>query len=125
MCAPIGSHPGARDGPRHVLRARGVHQGPHPDSAPFQRRRRWSRVPGPGVRPAGQRCWPASNDGWFLSRIGALSVRIITAEVTVTCADPTRYTASYRGGQGRRVVTLEFEPGMPRWRGRRSTTESR
>jgi hypothetical protein len=36
------------------------------------------------------------DDGSYLSRIGALSVRIITAEITVTCADGTRYTASYR-----------------------------
>jgi hypothetical protein len=36
------------------------------------------------------------DDGSFLSRIGEMTVRIITAEVTVTCADGTRYTASYR-----------------------------
>jgi hypothetical protein len=36
------------------------------------------------------------DDGSFLSRIGKMIVRIITAEVTVTCADGTRYTASYR-----------------------------
>ena len=36
------------------------------------------------------------DDGSYLSRIGELTVRIITAEVTVTCADGTRYTASYR-----------------------------
>lgn len=36
------------------------------------------------------------DDGSFLSRIGEMIVRIITAEVTVTCADGTRYTASYR-----------------------------
>ncbi len=36
------------------------------------------------------------DDGSFLSRIGALTVRIITADITVTCADGTRYTAAYR-----------------------------
>jgi hypothetical protein len=36
------------------------------------------------------------DDGSFLSRIGELPVRIITAEITVTCADGTRYTAAYR-----------------------------
>jgi hypothetical protein len=36
------------------------------------------------------------DDGSYLSRIGALRVRIITADITVTCADGTRYTASYR-----------------------------
>ena len=36
------------------------------------------------------------DDGSYLSRIGEMTVRIITAEVTVTCADATRYTASYR-----------------------------
>ena len=36
------------------------------------------------------------DDGSYLSRIGALTVRIITAEVTVTCADGTRYSANYR-----------------------------
>jgi hypothetical protein len=36
------------------------------------------------------------DDGSFLSRIGALTVRIIEAEVTVTCADGTRYGGRYR-----------------------------
>ncbi len=36
------------------------------------------------------------DDGSHLSRIGALRVRIITADITVTCADGTRYTATYR-----------------------------
>jgi hypothetical protein len=35
-------------------------------------------------------------DGSFLSRIGGMTVRIIVAEITVTCADGTRYAASYR-----------------------------
>jgi hypothetical protein len=35
-------------------------------------------------------------DGTFLSRIGALTVRIIEAEVTVACADGTRYCGRYR-----------------------------
>jgi hypothetical protein len=35
-------------------------------------------------------------DGSFLSRIGELTVRIIEAHVTVTCADGTTYTGSYR-----------------------------
>ena len=35
-------------------------------------------------------------DGSHLSRIGDLTVRIITADITVTCADGTRYTANYR-----------------------------
>ena len=36
------------------------------------------------------------DDGSFLARLGQLPVRIILAEVTVTCADGTRYTANYR-----------------------------
>jgi hypothetical protein len=36
------------------------------------------------------------DDGTFLSRIGALTVRIIEAQVTVTCADGTRYAGRYR-----------------------------
>ena len=36
------------------------------------------------------------DDGSFLSRIGELTVRIIEAHVTVTCADGTTYTGSYR-----------------------------
>ncbi|HUO39780.1 MAG TPA: hypothetical protein VMU34_18935, partial [Mycobacterium sp.] len=36
------------------------------------------------------------DDGSHLSRIGELAVRIITADLTVTCADGTRYTATYR-----------------------------
>ncbi|MGH7732227.1 MAG: IS4 family transposase [Gemmatimonadales bacterium] len=36
------------------------------------------------------------DDGTFISRIGALTVRIIQAEVTVTCADGTRYCGRYR-----------------------------
>jgi hypothetical protein len=36
------------------------------------------------------------DDGSHLSRIGELTVRIITADLTVTCADGTRYTANYR-----------------------------
>jgi hypothetical protein len=36
------------------------------------------------------------DDGTFISRIGALTVRIIEAEVIVTCADGTRYTGRYR-----------------------------
>jgi Insertion element 4 transposase N-terminal/Transposase DDE domain len=36
------------------------------------------------------------DDGSHLSRIGALRVRIITAEVTVSCADATGYQATYR-----------------------------
>jgi Insertion element 4 transposase N-terminal/Transposase DDE domain len=36
------------------------------------------------------------DDGSYLSHIGALIVRIITAEVTVACADGTRYSATYR-----------------------------
>jgi hypothetical protein len=36
------------------------------------------------------------DDGSFLSRIGTLTVRIITADITVTCADGTHYTATYR-----------------------------
>jgi hypothetical protein len=44
------------------------------------------------------------DDGSFLSRIGEMIVRIITADVTVTCADGTRYTASYR------LVTTVLNP---------------
>ena len=36
------------------------------------------------------------DDGSHLSRIGELAVRIITADITVTCADGTRYIANYR-----------------------------
>lgn len=36
------------------------------------------------------------DDGSHLSRIGRLTVRVITADITVTCADGTRYTANYR-----------------------------
>ena len=36
------------------------------------------------------------DDGSYLSRIGALTVRIITADITVTCAEATRYTATHR-----------------------------
>jgi hypothetical protein len=36
------------------------------------------------------------DDGTFLSRIGALTVRVIEAEITVTCADGTTYAGSYR-----------------------------
>ena len=36
------------------------------------------------------------DDGSYLSRIGEMTVRIITAQITVTCADGTRYTADYR-----------------------------
>lgn len=36
------------------------------------------------------------DDGTFLSRIGTLTVRIIEAEVTVTCADGTSYRGRYR-----------------------------
>ncbi len=36
------------------------------------------------------------DDGTFLSRIGALTVRIIEAEVLVTCADGTQYCGRYR-----------------------------
>ncbi|HET9007112.1 MAG TPA: IS4 family transposase [Actinomycetes bacterium] len=34
-------------------------------------------------------------NGSYLSRIGELTVRVMPAHVTVTCADGTRYTASY------------------------------
>ena len=36
------------------------------------------------------------DDGSYLSRIGALTVRVITADLTVTCADGARYAAGYR-----------------------------
>ena len=36
------------------------------------------------------------DDGSHLSRLGELAVRIITADPTVSCADGTRYTATYR-----------------------------
>lgn len=35
-------------------------------------------------------------DGSYLSRLGDLTVRIIDAPLTVTCANGTRYTGSYR-----------------------------
>lgn len=58
------------------------------------------------------------DDGFYLSRIGALKVRIITADITVTCADGTRYTATYqlattlldsRRYPARRLITLYHE----------------
>jgi hypothetical protein len=36
------------------------------------------------------------DDGSYLSRIGELTVRIIVADIAVTCADGTHYTANYR-----------------------------
>ena len=36
------------------------------------------------------------DDGSHLTRLGALTMRIIAADITVTCADGTRYTATYR-----------------------------
>jgi hypothetical protein len=36
------------------------------------------------------------DDGSFLSRLGDLPVRVICAQVSVTCADGTTYTGSYR-----------------------------
>jgi hypothetical protein len=36
------------------------------------------------------------DDGSFLSRIGDLPVRVVSAQVTVTCADGTTYTSGYR-----------------------------
>jgi hypothetical protein len=36
------------------------------------------------------------DDGSFLSQIGGQAVRVITADVTVTCADGTSYTGRYR-----------------------------
>jgi hypothetical protein len=36
------------------------------------------------------------DDGSFLSRLGDLPVRVISAQVTVTCADGTTYTGGYR-----------------------------
>jgi hypothetical protein len=36
------------------------------------------------------------DDGSFLSRIGDLPVRVVSAQVTVTCADGTTYTGGYR-----------------------------
>jgi Transposase DDE domain len=36
------------------------------------------------------------DNGDHLARLGARTVRIITADITVTCADGTRYTATYR-----------------------------
>ena len=36
------------------------------------------------------------DDGSHLSRIGTLTVRVIAADITVTCADGTRYATNYR-----------------------------
>lgn len=58
------------------------------------------------------------DDGSYLSRIGALTVRIITADITVSCADGTHYTANYRLATtlcdprrhpARRLITLYHE----------------
>jgi hypothetical protein len=38
----------------------------------------------------------ALEDGTFLSRIATLTVRVIDAEITVTCADGTRWSGRYR-----------------------------
>ena len=43
----------------------------------------------------GCRCWPARRRLVPVPH-RALTVRIITADITVTCADGTRYTATYR-----------------------------
>ena len=51
-----------------------------------------ARVRSTRTLPVLARC----DDGSHLSRIGTMTVRIITAEITVTCADGTRYTANYR-----------------------------
>ena len=51
------------------------------------------------VRLRGNRRLPVLarfEDGSFLSRLGGHVVRIICADITVTCADGTRYTATYR-----------------------------
>jgi hypothetical protein len=45
------------------------------------------------------------DDGSCLSRLGTLTVRIIDADLTVTCADGTRYTAHYR------LATTLLDPG--------------
>ena len=47
------------------------------------------------------------DDGSHLSRIGALPVRVLTAELTVSCADGTRYTATYR------LATTLLDPRRP------------
>jgi hypothetical protein len=58
------------------------------------------------------------DDGSYLSRIGELRVRIITADITVACADGTRYSATYRLATtlrdprhhpARRLITLYHE----------------
>ncbi len=49
------------------------------------------------------------DDGSYLLRIGALTVRIITAKATVTCAEGARYTAGYRP-----ATTLCDPRGHPR-----------
>ena len=66
-----------------------------------RRRRSWTRSPPPApqflARLRSTRRLPVLarlDDGSFLSRIGELTVRIITADITVTCADGTRYTAA-------------------------------
>lgn len=59
------------------------------------------------VRLRGNRRLPVLarlDDGSFLSRLGQRIVRIITAEVTVTCADGTRHTAGYR------LATTLYDP---------------
>lgn len=51
------------------------------------------------VRLRGNRRLPLltrCDDASFLSRLGERTVRIITADITVTCADGTRYTGTYR-----------------------------
>ena len=55
-----------------------------------------ARIPGPADASRRLPVMARLDDGSFLSRIGELTVRVIEADVTVTCADGTRYTASYR-----------------------------
>ena len=68
------------------------------DASRFPGRGRRDRRPVPGAAEPARRppVIARLDDGTFLSRIGALPVRIIPAHVTVTCADGTTFTGSYR-----------------------------
>ncbi|MER7693600.1 transposase domain-containing protein [Streptomyces sp. NPDC097610] len=73
------------------------------------------------------------DDGSYLSVIGAVAVRIIDAEITVTCADGTVFTGSYRlvttvtdhrRHPARTLIGLYHEAGNTRARTTRSATRS-
>ena len=63
---------------------------------PYRAGRDRRPVPGPAAQQPQAARAGRLDDGSHLSRLGALAVRIITAEITLTCADGTHYSATYR-----------------------------